>query len=339
MASTHHHGHAHGHGHHHHAPVAPGADPRRALFAALVLNAGFLVVEVGAGWWTGSLALLSDAAHMTSDVVALAMALGAAQLARRAATPTMTFGLHRTETLGAFVNGLALLVAVAVILHEAWDRLASGAPAVGGLPVLVVGAIGLAINLGSAWWLWRSDRDNLNVRGALAHMLADALGSVGAVIAAVFLLLGVPAADPIVSVVIAALVAWGAWQVLRESTRVLLQLPPPDFAVTTLLADLLDVDGVDQVHDLHVWTLDGNAPIVTAHLVVGASADPVALVAQATRVVRERHHAEHVTFQVEAADDAACSVRGCGASAPTSDPHHDHDHAGHDHGEHGHVHA
>lgn len=320
-----HHGHGHGqqghdhhgHGPHVHVPFVSG-DPRKALLAALVLNGGFFVVEAVAGWWTGSLALLSDAAHMASDVGALVLALGAAQLARRPSSTRMTFGLHRAEILGAFVNGLALLVAVGVIVWEAGHRLAVGGAPVEGLPVLGVGLVGLAINLGSAWALHRSAPDNLNVRGALVHMLADAAGSVGAVVAAGLLLAGVDAADAAMSLVIALLVLWGAYRVTADATRVLLQLPPPQLDVEHMLEVLVALEGVHDVHDVHVWTLDGHRPILTAHVVALAGVDPGTLTVRVVTALRERFAVEHVTIQVDTEADVPCAVVDCGVHAVAS---------------------
>ena len=153
--------HAHGHSH-----PDPGSASRRALLGSLILNGAFLFLEAGVGWWTGSLALLSDAAHMVSDVAALALALWVAHLARRPATPRATYGLARAEVLGAFVNAVALVVACVFIFKEAIERLYAGPPAIPGLPILVIGVAGLAINLGSAWFLWRAGSGNLNVRAA-----------------------------------------------------------------------------------------------------------------------------------------------------------------------------
>ncbi len=308
----HHHGHHHGHAHAHGPPAGSGADVRRALAWAIVLNGGFLVVEAAVGWWTGSLALLSDAAHMLSDVGALALALGAAQLARRGATIAMTFGLARAEVLGAFLNGLGLAVACGAIVFEAVHRLAEGAPEVAVLPVGIVGAIGLAINLGSAWALSRSDPDNVNVRAALAHMLADALGSVGAVAAALLVWFGLPAADAGVSLLVAALVAWGAWRVLQESGRILLQLPPPGLDLDALRREMLAVEGVGGVHDLHAWTLDGVHRIVTVHVVV---MEPMSFEVATAAVLELMHHTfsvEHATVQPER-PDVGCATVDCGA--------------------------
>ncbi|MFK7928259.1 MAG: cation diffusion facilitator family transporter [Myxococcota bacterium] len=313
------HGHDHDHDHHHHGPghvhvhVKPGADPRMALAWALGLNGLFLFVELGVGLWSGSLALLSDAAHMLSDVAALALALGAAQLARTRPSSTMTYGLGRAEILGAFSNGILLVVACGWITWEAVSRLLGAPPDVPGWPVLIVGIIGLLINLGSAAALWRTDKDNLNVRAALAHMLADALGSVGAIIAAGLLFLNISSADAWISLVIAIIVMWGAVRILKDSGRVLLELPPTRVKVADVRDALLALDGVIALHDLHVWTVDGATPLVSVHLVVTA-----------TEGVTERAHeallafgAEHSTLQLET-DGTDCAQADCGESAVAS---------------------
>ena len=328
----------HGHDHHHHG------DSRGALALALVLNGGFLVVEAGVGWWSGSLALLSDAVHMVGDVAALVLALGAAQLARGRPGPDRTFGLRRAEVLGGFVNGLAMLLACAWIAWEAVGRLAAGAPDVPGLPILVVGLVGLAINLGSVAVLLRSGADDLNVRGALLHMAADALGSVGAVLAAGLVMAGVPAADPVVSLAIAGLVLWSTGSLLRDTGRVLLQLPPVGLDVRALRDTLVAVPGVASVHDLHVWTLDGQRAIVTAHLVCSDAGAPDTIRQAALTALEAHHGVGHATLAVEAAG-APCLATDC--EDPAGDDHdhahdghaHPHDGHAHPHGEHDHAHA
>lgn len=309
-------GHGHGHGHHHgpghvHVHVAPGKDPRRALIIALVLNGVFLLCEAGVGLWSGSLALLSDAAHMLSDVAALALALAAAQLARMPRRGDMTFGLQRAEVLGAFTNAVILVLACGWIAWEGVERLIGGAPEVPGWPVLIVGTIGLAINLGSALALWLADRDNLNIRAALVHMLADALGSVGAIAAAGLLLLGWSAADAWISLGIAALVLWTTRRVLVDSARVLLELPPRGIRVDDVREALLADERISEVHDLHVWSVDGTTVLVSAHLVSDAEPGSVLAAAQA-RLFDLR--IAHATLQVESVE-VDCQQADCGASA------------------------
>lgn len=293
---------------------------RKALLLALVLNGAFLVVEAVTGWLTGSLALLADAAHMLSDVGALAFALGAAHLASRPSNERHTFGLGRAETLAAFVNGLTLIFACAWIFFEAAERLVSGPPPIAGVPALIVAAIGLLINLGSAWVLSRADRDNLNVRGALLHMLADALGSVGAIIGAAFAMAGMPTADPIVSVLIGALVLWGTWGLLRESGRVLLQLAPRHLDAAEIRAALCELRGVVGVHDLHLWTLSGRRVVFTAHIDTGEAEDLDRVRREAQHLLHERFDIDHTTLQVEHDRDGSCEV-DCGPEVPNeTDP-------------------
>lgn len=288
-----------------------GADPRRALTVALVLNGAFLLIEAGVGWWSGSLALLSDAAHMLSDVAALALALGAAQLARSVTVGGMTFGLKRAEVLGAFTNSVILVIACLWIAWEGVERLIGGAPDVPGWPVLVVGAIGLAINLGSALALWLADRHSLNVRAALAHMMADALGSVGAMVAAGLILFGWSSADAWISLAIAALVLWTTRRVLIDSARVLLELPPRGVDVAKVQAALEADPRVQAVHDLHVWSVDGLTPLVSAHLVSSADADVLCASAHERLAAMGIAHA---TLQVEGVD-VDCAQIDCGAAS------------------------
>lgn len=309
-AHDHGHGHAHDHGHAHAAGRAEaGGGTRRALLIALVLNGAFLVVELVVGLLTGSLALLSDAAHMVGDVGALLLALGASQLATRAASPGRSYGWLRAETLGAFTNGLVLLFACAFIAHEAIDRLVGGAPPIAGGPVFVAGLIGLLINVGSALALMRADRNNLNIRGALLHMASDALGSLGAMVSAVFLMRGVSVADPIVSLFIAALVLWGTVGLLRDAGRVLLQFAPRGVTEQRVREVLLEAEGMADVHDLHVWTLDGHTAVLSAHLVAAPGVSARALRERAEALLAERFAVAHTTLQVEGAGE--CVGPGC----------------------------
>jgi cobalt-zinc-cadmium efflux system protein len=314
VGHDHDHDHDHGHHGHHHGPALTG-DPdtdravRRALIGALVLNGVFLFIEAGVGWWTNSLALLSDAVHMLGDVGALVLALGAAQVATMRATHRSSFGYRRAEPLGAFVNGLAMLLAVGWIVYEAIERLVEGVPEVAGLPILIVGSIGLAINLGSAWFLARSDRDNLNVRGALLHMLSDALGSVGAIIAAIMVMTGIGAADVVVSLLIALLVLAATWSLLRDSAAVLLEFAPRGLDCQKVLESISGSPGVIDVHDLHVWSLDGKKPLLSAHVRVDCDSERDAVCTQLTNLLAEQYGIRHVTLQVE--KDENCPGGGC----------------------------
>ena len=317
---------------HHHAPK--GMDPRVALAGSLILNGGFLLVEAGVGWWSGSLALLSDAGHMLSDVAALMLALGGAFVARRPSASERTFGWGRVEVLGGFVNGLTQLLVCGWILFEAVQRMQGEPPAVPGMPVLAVAVVGLLINLGSVALLFRSDRGNLNIRGALLHMVADALGSLGAVIAAVFLLAGIPVADVVVSVLIALLILYGTVGLLKDAGRVLLQLPPSGLDVAAVRSALADLDGVMGVHDLHVWTLDGRSAVLTAHLVVAEEERRDALRGAAAHLLEHRFRIGHATLQMEVGAEGnavPCGQPPCDGGQGPPPPSHSHSHS-HGHG-------
>jgi cobalt-zinc-cadmium efflux system protein len=299
---------------------------RRALRGALVLNGGFLLVEAAAGFWTGSLALLSDAAHMVSDVAALALALLVAELARRPASRGRTFGLVRAEVLGAFANALLLGGACVLLAHAATLRLWHGTTEFHAEPVLVVGGIGLLINLGSAWMLARSDRGNLGVRAALLHMLADALGSVGAIVAAALAAaFDLHAADPVISLLICALILASTWSVLRDSTRALLDFAPADVPQERVEAALRGIPGVQAVHELHLWSA-GSRTILTAHLVPEPGASPTTLLARAEHELRDHLGVHHTTIQVDP-PAGECSQAACPLftdEAPNPHAHHHH---------------
>ncbi|MCA9642656.1 MAG: cation transporter [Polyangiaceae bacterium] len=302
------HGHAHGghsHGHGHGHGGATDSAGRKALTWALALNGAFLVIEVVVGFMTNSLALLSDAAHMVTDVGALSLALAVAFLARRAPSPTRSFGLLRAEVLGAFVNGIILAVACFSIFREAIERMLGEPVHVAPWPVMITGLIGLAINLGSAWHLYRSDSEGLNVRGALAHMLADALGSLAAVIAAGGVWLGFPLSDPIASLVIGALVLWGTWRLLKDATRVLLDFAPAGVDAEAVLRELEAVEGVTDVHELHLWSVDGREPILSAHIVYDDRVAATDLRVRVEELLTRRFQIRHTTLQTE--------PRPCGA--------------------------
>lgn len=311
------HGHSHGHSHGHGLGHSHGSGGSiTALKWALILNGLFLLIEGAIGFYTGSLALLSDAAHMVSDVSALALALGAAHLARRPPSAFATFGLGRVEVLGGFINALLLLPAIAYIYWEAFERLQSPAGEIQGIPVLIAGVIGLIINLGSAYFLMKGDTQNLNIRGALIHMLADALGSVGAIIASVGLIYGLAILDPIISLVIGAIVLVGTYGLLRDTTRVLLQLSPSGMANDAVQGVIQGIPGVQGIHDLHIWSLDGQKNLMSAHVVAQGGQDLHALRKQVKKAVQSRFGIDHTTIQMEGLDDRRCGQCPCPLQNP-----------------------
>lgn len=291
------HDHHHGHGPHTHAPSAD-AD-RRWLGVALGLVLGFLVVEVVAGLLADSLALLSDAAHMLTDAAAIALALVAARLAARPAGGRYTFGLGRAEVLAAQANGATLLVAAAIIGWEALGRFADP-PDVEGAAVLAVGAAGAVVNVAAAWALSRAERQSLNVAGARAHVLADLLGSVAAMVAgAVVLATGFREADPIAALLVAALVLRSGWGLVRDAGRVLLEAAPASVDPDAIGHAMAAVPGVVEVHDLHVWEVTTGFAALSAHVVVRTHDDCHGLREDLERVLRERFGVTHSTLQVD----------------------------------------
>ncbi len=290
----------------------------RALRAALVLNLGFLIVEAVIGFVSGSLALLSDAAHMTTDVVALLLALVAARMARRPPSPDRSFGMVRAEVLGAFANGLFLVFVCALIFKEAIERLMTSSPAVDAGPVLVVGILGLAINLGSVWYLARGDRDNLNIRAALVHMLADALGSVGAILAAVFLHLGYSSADPLVSLAIGGIILFGTWRLIRDAGLVLLQFSPRGVCSRDIRRSVVGLPGVRDVHDLHVWSLDQSTSVASLHVVIDPDRSPAEIQVAVAELLARDFDIQHTTVQCELESDGTCGDGGCTLCATES---------------------
>jgi cobalt-zinc-cadmium efflux system protein len=257
-----------------------------------------MVAEVVGGVLSNSLALLADAGHMFTDVAALALSIVAIRLAKRPPTTRRTFGYVRLEILAALVNGAALLVISGLILIEAWERL-SDPVEIDGVVMLLVATLGLGVNVVGAVLLHSHAHDNLNVRGAYLHVLGDLLGSVGAIAAGIVILtVGWSPIDPIVSAVLAVLILYSAWNLVREATEVLLEAAPAHVDMAAILEDLSSIEGLDGVHDVHVWTLTSGFVALSAHGVID---DP----AHHTRIlddVRQRmraHGIEHVTFQIE----------------------------------------
>lgn len=303
------------HGHSHGPPFAPprSAAARRAMAWVFGANLFYLVIEVVGGLITGSLALLADAAHMATDVVAVGGALVAAHVAARPPTDRHTFGYHRTEVLAAFVNGLTLWAAVAIIAVEAIRRMAAPPPVLT-TEMLVIAVVGLAVNLGSALVLLRHRDESLNLRGAFLHMAADALGSVGAIAAAlVMALTGWYLADPIASLAVGALILWSSLSLVRESFGVLMQGTPDEVDVDAVRHALRGLDGVADAHDIHVWTLTSGRLFASCHVALAAGADNRAVLGAAVRVMQERFAVQHVTVQVEPAGEGpgGCPGGGC----------------------------
>ena len=289
-----------GHGHDHDASRIGSAG---ALGLALALTAGFTVVEVVAGFLTGSLALLADAAHMLSDNVALALALAAVWLARRPATPERTYGFKRAEVLAALANGVTLVVLAIWIFYEAIRRFDDPPVVLGGW-MLVVGLAGIGVNLAAGAILFRAREGSLNVEAAFRHVLADLLGSLGVVVAAVVILAtGWLEADPIASILIALLVLASSWSILRDSTSILLESAPRGMDARAVGERLARAPGVVEVHDLHVWTISSGFPALSAHVLVGRGEDCHGRRRELEALLHDEFGIEHTTLQVDHVSD------------------------------------
>ena len=300
-------GHDHSHGT---GALRAGARHQRRLAGAFALTAAFLVVEAVAGLLTRSLALLSDAGHMLTDVVGLGMALAAVQLANRHARRRdqghHTFGLYRLEILAALVNSLLLFGVAAYVLVEAAQRLGDE-PEVDAVPMLVVAVLGLVVNLVAFVLLREGAAESLNVRGAYLEVLADAVGSVGVIVAAVLLqVFGWAWADPAIGAAIGLWILPRTWRLGAQAVRVLLQAAPRDADVAGIRADLEALPGVVGVHDLHVWTLTSEMESASAHVVVAVGTDTHGVLDQARAVLQAGHHIEHATLQIEPEDHEGC---------------------------------
>lgn len=291
-----HDGHDHAHGGHHHHHAADSS--RGTLIVALLLTLSFAGVEAVAGWWSGSLALLSDAAHMLTDSSALGLAAGAAWLAQRPPSSRHSYGLVRAEVLAALFNSVLMLVLIGYIVHEAIDRF--GAPRdIKGSAVIGVAVIGLAVNLVVAWVLSRGAH-TLNSRAALLHVLGDALGSVAAITAGIVIVTtGWTPIDPLLSLLVAALILVSALRLLREVVHVLMEGVPGHVRLKQVGHDLAALDGVIRVHDLHVWTLSSGTIALSAHLEIRRLDDWPAILSAAQDTMESQHGISHITLQPE----------------------------------------
>ena len=293
-------------GHHDHEH---GEGNRRALALVLALTAGYTVVEIVGGLLTGSLALLADAGHMLSDNLSLGIALGAAWLAQRPATPNRSFGYRRAEILAALANGVTLVAVSIWIFIEAYSRLREPTVVLGG-PMLLVAALGLLVNAVGAIILYRTGGESLNVEGAMRHVFADALGSVGAMVAAAIILLtGWRYADPLVSVAIGVLILVSSWKILRDSTNILLEATPPNLDATEVGQKMASSEGIVEVHDLHIWTITSGFWALSAHVLVGRREDCHARRRDLESLLAREFGISHTTLQVDHVGDHHASLQ------------------------------
>ena len=307
------HDHESGHGHSHGVSLArAGARHVRPLTIAFAIIAVFFVVEAVAGFATNSLALLSDAGHMLTDVIGLGMALAAIQLATRferrssTAVSSHTFGLYRLEILAAFVNALLLFGVAIWVLIEAARRIGGDAEVLEG-PMLIVAVLGLLANIVAFWLLRDGSEESINIEAAYLEVLADLVGSVGVIIGALLIrFFGWTWVDPLIGAIIGVWILPRTWRLGRNAVRILLQAAPEHISLDELAQDLGNIDGVSDVHDLHVWTLTSDMEAASAHLVTSEDADPHGVLDQARQILGETYRIDHGTFQVEPDTHVGC---------------------------------
>jgi cobalt-zinc-cadmium efflux system protein len=287
-----------GHEHHHHHGVSADADSRK-LALALGLITAFMCVEVVVGIAVGSLALLSDAAHMLTDAGALVLSLVAIRLARRPAAGALTFGLKRSEIIAAAVNGSTLLVLGLLIVYEGVRRVLDP-PEVEGAPVLIVAVVGIAVNLAATSILARANRQSLNVEGAFQHILTDLAAFVATAVAgATILLTDFREADGIAALLVAALMLRAAYGLLRDSGRIFLEAAPRGLDPEAIGMRMAGEKGVKEVHDLHIWEVTSGFPALSAHILVGRDQDCHDARRELERMLHDEFHIEHTTLQVD----------------------------------------
>lgn len=291
---SHEQGHAHGAGHSH-APKDFG----RAFLIGIVLNTAFVIIEAVYGWLSGSMALIADAGHNLSDVMALLLAWGASIAAKKPANVRFTYGYKSSTILAALANAALLLVAIGAIAYETIHRLSDPAPVEGATMVIVAG-IGIVINAGTAMLFMRGRKQDINIRGAFLHMAADALVSLGVVIAGIAILLsGALWIDPLVSLLIVAVIAWGTWGLLKDSVAMSLLGVPKGISESRVRGYLVGLEGVSEIHELHIWPMSTTETALTAHLVMPDGHPGDAFLREIGHELEHHHRIGHATIQIE----------------------------------------
>ncbi|WP_067825355.1 cation diffusion facilitator family transporter [Nocardia inohanensis] len=311
---THEHGHSHGAGGHAHGASADS--DKRWLSGALALIVVFMLGEVVVGIMAGSLALLSDAAHMLTDAASIVLALWAIRLAARPAAGRMTYGWKRAEILSAQANGLTLLLLAAWLTYEAIRRLIDPPEVTGGL-VLVTALVGIVVNVAASWMISRANRTSLNVEGAFQHILNDLFAFIATAIAGVIILLtGFARADGIATLVVVVLMVKAGIELVRASSRIFLEAAPANLDPTEIGAAMAAVDSVVEVHDLHIWEITSGSPALSAHVLVDPGSDCHQARTTLAKLLDDDFHIEHVTLQVDHATPSVLQV-----GDPAHDPH------------------
>lgn len=297
---------------HHHDHSGPDhGRGETSLGIALLITAAYMFAEVIGGLFFNSLALLADAGHMLSDAMALGLSWMALRIGKRSPTDKHTFGFKRTEILVALFNGLALWAIAGVIVYEAVHRFLSPSPVAGG-GMLAVAGVGLIINLVMAALLFRDRKTNLNIRGAFLHVVSDALGSVGAILAAIIILTtGFYVADPLVSLLICLLILYSSWGLIKESVHILMEGVPSGVEVSAIEQALLGSNGVCCVYDLHVWSISSNRTALSAHVVLSdPKMDPHEILEGLNHILAEKFQISHTTIQVETSHEMRSHAEG-----------------------------
>ncbi|HHY74862.1 MAG TPA: cation transporter [Bacillus bacterium] len=298
----HHHDHHHSHGHHHHGHHDHTREGnKKGLTIALTITAGIMLLEFFGGLFTNSLALLSDSGHMLSDASSLALSLVAMWFAARPASPNKTYGFYRFEILAALFNGITLFLIAGFIIYEAYGRFLEP-PTVASGTMILIAVIGLGANLLSAWAMLRQGdvKGNVNLRSAYLHVLGDALGSVGAILAGLIMyFFGWYTADPIISVVVALLILRSAWSVIKHTVHILMEGTPITVDQKEVDEALRQIPGVINVHDLHIWTITSGLDSLSCHLLIKDDKDCQEILQQAIQIIESKFKILHTTIQVE----------------------------------------
>ncbi|SDN21987.1 cobalt-zinc-cadmium efflux system protein [Paenibacillus sp. yr247] len=292
------HGHDHTHhGHHHHGQ----GGNKQGLLIALFITVGIMILEFVGGLWTNSLALLSDSGHMLSDAGSLALSLIALWFAAKPSSTNKSYGFLRIEILSALFNAVTLFLIAGLIIWEACGRFLHP-PAVASGSMMLIACVGLMANLLSAWSLMRKGdvHGNLNLRSAYLHILGDALGSVGAIVAGgAMLIFGWYVADPIISIIVSLLILKGAWAILKSTVHILMEGTPAAVSLVEVKQILEGIDGVINVHDLHIWTITSGLDSLSCHLLIADDQDSQVILQKAIHLIEERFHITHATIQIE----------------------------------------
>ncbi|MFK9090169.1 cation diffusion facilitator family transporter [Bacillus salipaludis] len=308
MGHHHHHGHSHGHGHGHgHSHTGN----KKALLSSFILIAVFMVVEVIGGLLTNSLALLSDAGHMLSDAAALGLSFFAIKLGEKQVSQEKTYGYKRFEIIAAALNGLTLIVISLFIFYEAIQRFFAP-PEVQSTGMVIISITGLVVNIIAFLILMQGDKDeNLNVRSAFLHVIGDMLGSVGAIIAALLIMFfGWGIADPIASVIVAALILVSGFRVTKDSFHILMEGAPTQIDIIQVKEALMRIPLVNEVHDLHIWTITSGYPVLSCHITISDEGVHDEILLQSQRILHDDFNIEHSTIQIEKEANGCPSPHG-----------------------------